>query len=192
MATIMTLIKIMYKIHLVVALPFLWSSCSDINRSVGCNSISNGHYKGLAVIFYHKPVSGSTYEMLLFPVCGDAPGSNVKGITGEDISKEFKFQKGVSFNIASDDSLFFSVLHTSHNLSLNGKEKFTKSLQSIFFNVVYIEFSNAENNTSQTTSNKTSEVNKKLNLGAGREVELTYYFSNRMEIDSLSIGNVIK
>ena len=39
------------------------------NNHRSCIGIINGKFSGYALSFYHRPVSGGNFEMLIFPVC---------------------------------------------------------------------------------------------------------------------------
>src|SRR5687768_6941021 len=87
----------------------------------GCNNkyhgsgIENGKFVGYAIIFYHKPVSGGNYEMLIAPVCSDT-----KKLT-EDLKTNItliNILSGVSSNININDAAFAEVFKKSQKFKL--------------------------------------------------------------------------
>ena len=97
-------INIILKISILsVVLGVTFTGCSP-KKGTDCVGIKEGQYKGKALLFFHLPVSGSTYEILLFPICGKDVSKDIP-----TWPKDFEIKPGVSLNLVSDDSLLKKI-----------------------------------------------------------------------------------
>ena len=89
-----------------------------------CTELDGTPYTGQTVILYHQPISGSTYELFLFPVCGlelREPG-RIWDSRGP----------GISLNLTSDDPMFRLLAEAAVKLPLKVNENLAENFKSIY------------------------------------------------------------
>lgn len=163
-----------------LSLILIFISCNS-DKKENCKSIEAGKFSGNAIVFFHRPISGSTYELLFFPICNDISStSEIK----TNISK-IKMRKGVSIVLPSDDVFFKTIDSNSFKLRLIESKDVNSIFWSINASFIYVKFSNAENTTPLSINNPNRGIEKILTFENGSKVSLIYYFSNKLRIDSL-------
>lgn len=165
-----------------VALGMTVTCCSPQKRT-DCVGIKEGRYKGKAMLFFHRPVSGSTYEILLFPICG-------KNVSSDSATwpKDFEIKPGISLNLVSDDSLFKKILNNSRLWSLAKREQLDKSLQSIYVATADIEVNGIENVTRTITGSNKDTIKAELYFNNGKNISLSYVYVSQVSIKNLIIN----
>ena len=154
------------------------------NRASECGGVKNGQYGGYAIVFYHKPDSGSMAEISIIPTCGDT--LNLKGDIESSI-KELKIFEGVSYAVGIRDSSFIKVLERSQKINLLNNQTLASELRVVYACPDYIEFNGAENITESTTGSKQNSIHKKLVFENGQQVTLEYFLSNRLRVLNLRV-----
>jgi hypothetical protein len=152
-------------------------SCQQKPHETGCNEFIEKLFKGKAAIFFHKPISGSTYQIFLIPLCNAGFDSK-----SEEPSRWANLGKGISFNLTSDDPQFKTLYKNAQKESLKDRDQMAENFRSIYYCFAKVEVLCDNNGT------KTVEESKKLILESG-SVMLTFHFiSNvKFKIDSLTI-----
>lgn len=158
----------MYRIVFAMVLLLLFS-CNQQSKIIQCdlqNSTRN-KFTGSAVIFFHKPVSGSTYQFFLFPVC------DIKGEEELEIFlKQHQLADGISFNITSDDERFKTVYTTSRKIELKSRDQLAENFRSIYYSFRHVEIGDIES----IVKVNIQKSEKKLVFRSGNEVIIKYCF----------------
>lgn len=151
-------------------------SCQHKPHESVCNEFIEQSFKGKAAIFFHKPISGSTYQIFLIPLCNAGFDSKL-----EELSHWANLGKGISFNLTSDDPQFKTLYKNAQKANLKGREQMAENFRSIYYYFTSVEVLCDKNDT------KTVEESKKLILESG-SVMLTFHFvSNvKFKIDTLA------
>lgn len=152
-------------------------SCQQKPRETGCNEFIEQSFKGKAAIFFHKPISGSTYQIFLIPLCNGDFDSKL-----EESSLWKNLGKGISFNLTSDDSQFKTLHKNAQKVNLKGRDAMAENFRSIYYYFANVEVLCDNNGT------KPMEESKKLILESG-SVMLKFHFISKIKfkIDSLAI-----
>ena len=107
----------------------LIASCQQKPEETGCNDIIETSYKGEAAIFFHRPVSGSTYQIFLFPLC-NAGSDKSKLKEPPDWSS---LGKGISFDLTSDNPQFRILYNNAKKANLKGRDQLAANFSSIYY-----------------------------------------------------------
>jgi hypothetical protein len=158
-------------------------SCCTPQKGTDCIGIKEGQYRGKAMLFFHRPGSGSTYEILLFPICGKNVSSDIA-----TWPKDFEIKPGVSLNLVSDDSLFKKILNHSRLWSLAKREQLDKSLQSIYVATADIEVNGIENVTRTITGSNKDTIKAELYFSNGKDISLSYVYISQMSLRNFTIN----
>lgn len=143
-----------------------------------CVGVTSTHYEGNGQIFFHKPVSGSTYEFIYIPVCGMKPNGKL------DLRTE-NLLPGVSFTCTSDSPLTREVLKAARRFSVNSYSNLAEQFQEIYICPIYIDIEGLVN--AKVNSDQQSENNKKVMTIENRKVIITYFYSNFPKIKRFKI-----
>lgn len=168
-------IKTMNKCFILICLISILS-CHQKQKETDCNDLSEQSFRGTAGIFFHKPISGSTYQIFLFPLCNEGLEDKL-----EELTSFHRLRKGISFNITSDDPQFKAIYNNAKKISLKGRDHMGENFKSIYYCFAKVEVSYADGGTK-----KTSEETKELKLESG-SVILNFHFISqaKLKIDSL-------
>lgn len=149
-------------------------SCPQKPQDTGCNEIIDGSFEGKAAVFFHKPVSGSTYQIFLLPFCNADYNSKLK----EPFSRD-NLGIGISFNLTSDSPQFKSLYSNTEKLNLKGRDRLAENLRFIYYCLAKVEISYSRDNS------KISEEAKKLMLDSN-EVVLKFHFVSSVDFKIIS------
>lgn len=103
-------------------------SCQQKPRETVCDKSIDESFNGQAAIFFHKPISGSTYQIFLFPTCS----TNFDSKLGES-SPWDSLGKGISFSITSDNPQFKTLYNNAKILDLKGRDRMAKNFRTIYY-----------------------------------------------------------
>jgi hypothetical protein len=154
------------------------------NRPSECSSIKNGQYAGYAIVFYHKPDSGSMVEISIVPACGDT--LKLKSDIENGI-KELKILEGITYNVGIRDSSFMKVFENSRKINLLNNQTLASELRVVYACPVYVEFKDGQNITESTTGSTQNSIHEKLVFKNGQQVTLEYFLSNTLRIVNLRV-----
>lgn len=143
-------------------------SCHQKLKEIDCNEIINDSFKGNAIIFFHKPISGSTYQFFLFPQCNADLNNKL-----DDVSAWGHLPEGVSFDITSDDQRFKTIFNNAKKINLKDRDQLAENLRFIYYCFAKVEFSSANDGF------KNKEELKKLTLDSDTVI-LKYHFISRV------------
>lgn len=145
----------------------LAASCQQLpDRKEDCPGFLDEKTGRDAILFFHKPISGSTYEMLLFPVCNSSDTNQSKDVFFP------KLGDGISFNVTSDDERYKRVFKEARNIHLNNRDSLAWNLQNIYYK--YVNVNILSDVFSPTSEYRTAE--KKLIMDSGEVLLLKYQF----------------
>src|SRR5450631_3777334 len=111
-------------IFLVYFFVFTVMSCKNLS----CPGIQDGKYRGYSVAFYHKPVTGSIYELIIIPSCSDSVDLIVKFMNGH----KFKDMTGVSVGMNSRNLIFKGILDNSTELKIVNNDSLAPEFRRIY------------------------------------------------------------
>lgn len=162
---------------LIVLMTLLFVSCNTIKKKgLDCPDFEKEKTEREAVLFFHRPISGSTYQLFLFPVCDIAKN----GIKDSLVLNE-QVPAGVSFSVASDDKQFQDILRTAKNIELVGHDSLALNYRNIYYSYIRV---NILSDLQELKKNKELSQ-KKLTLTSGTEISLKYYFIPFFELEVL-------
>ncbi len=162
----------MKAIQICILLLFL-GSCFHDRVNLG---ITNGNFKGKAILLFHEPLSGNTTEIFIFPI----NNYSKKGISKipDNIFKELEISNGVSVSSIDLNSFLKEIQSRSKKISLNLNEELADNLKYFYYCIVYVDFKNAKNITSETTGSKNDFLELKFKLINGDMKCLKYYIAS--------------
>ena len=120
-----------YFFLLVITLNFFCNQKSKVKK---CDEFAGMEFKGEVVIFFHKPISGSTYQIFLFPFC-----NNVRDKESEVGFSWPKVGTGISFNITSDNPQFQTLNKNVQKIDLKDREHLAQNFRAIYYCLAKIE-----------------------------------------------------
>lgn len=86
-------------IAMMVSLSIITShGCQHSPIKLSARGLEAGRYKGNAFVFFHQPVSGSTYQIFLIPVREKTASLRLSDIA----AKKMLFTTGINFILTSD------------------------------------------------------------------------------------------
>lgn len=153
-------------------------SCHQKPKGTNCNDFIKGSFNGRAAIFFHKPISGSTYQVFLLPLCNTGRDNKSDSLSLDSLGT------GISFNITSDNVQFKTLYKNAKKISLKGRDQMAENFRSIYYCFAKVEVLFDYNDTK-----KTIEESKELILESGRLI-LKFHFVSYVSfkiIDSLSL-----
>ena len=154
----------------------IFGSCKGTLKK-DCDAPIGGHYQGRAMIFFHQPVSGATYELFIFPLCAEKYPMDI-----EDKSSVFTFGKGVTFVCTSDNAVFRSISTGAHRLTLLGRDSLAKQLQSVNYRIVNVKFHEKE---SKSDTDGNPQHHRYFSLVNGTKISLSYEIRDDVQIDDI-------
>jgi hypothetical protein len=151
-------------------------SCHQKPREMDCNELIEESFNGKAAIFFHKPISGSTYQIFLFPLCNVGFDNKL-----EEPSYWTNLRKGISFNLTSDDPQFKTLYNNSRIKNLKGRDQMAENFRSIYYCFAKVEVLCDQDGT------KSVEESKKLILESSSVILKFHFISyvNFKIVDSL-------
>lgn len=155
----------------------LFVSCE---HKVHCVGISSDHYEGVGQIFFHKPVSGSSYEFIFVPVCCQ------EDFKGEIVVDSAKLSTGVSFLVTTDMSITKEVVLGARRLPLDGHSNLAEQFREVYICPVYLNIEGITNDTEATTNQLNVNVRKEMIIG-NQIFLITYFYSNFPKIKAFKI-----
>jgi hypothetical protein len=151
-------------------------SCQHKPRKTVCNEFIEQSFKGKAAIFFNKPISGSTYQIYLIPLCKAVFDSKQ-----EESSQWENLGKGISFDLTSDDPQFKYLYKNAQKERLKGREHMGENFKSIYYYSTNVEVWCDNNDT------KTKEESEKLIFESGSVILKYHFISNvKFKIDTLT------
>lgn len=159
---------------------FILVSCNKLHTCIG---IDEGKYSGYGLIFYHKPVTGSSYEQIIVPTCNDSSALI------EKIKNSGKLVKviGVSIGMNSKNTLFEGINKNSEKLRLLNNDRLAPEFRVVYVCPVYIQFENAENDTKLVTHLSSDILSENMVLQDGSEILLKYFITTEVQIKELRV-----
>ena len=145
-------------------------------------SIVNGSYKGYAIAYYHIPISGNMVEVIIIPVAGDT--SSLRTSVEYSISK-VRSRMGVSTILNLHSYFFQEISRKSKKITLVNNPTLAKEYQSIYSSCVYIDFTNANNNTKYVIGSSDTTLQESFVLKNNYHTVLTYFLSDSIKINYL-------
>jgi len=170
----------MRKIFLCFALLVLF--ITGCKRKPECNGVNKNQYTGYGIIFYHLPISGSSYELIIIPMCGDTTGLGLRNGIQNNLHK-LKMLKGISVTIGSNkDSSFKTIFEAPQKLKLINEPTLAAEYQTIYACPVYIEFSGANNVTQSVIGGSKDNIHDTLKFENGQQVILDYFLTDALKV----------
>lgn len=167
----------MNKLLLGIYLIILFVGCRDKqNASV----IKDGKYKGYATVFFHRPVSGSNYEIFIIPTPMDS--LSLLQTLKSDISN-IKYDIGVSCSDNYYNKNFSAVIDGSIKIKLLNNSTLASHLQAIHFCPVFVDFSNADNKTNKITGTSKDILKEKFVFENNHMLTIRYYLTSDVKIN---------
>lgn len=163
---------------------FTLSLLIGCNRDIECKGIKDNQYSGYAIVFYHKPVSGSMIEVTIVPSCGDT--LNLKNLS-ERSFKDIKLLRAVSYRVGIRDSLFANVFMKSRKIVLLNNQTLASELRNVYACPVYIEFDGAQDITEATVNNMQNNLHEKLVFDDSLQIVIEYFLSSKLRIAALRV-----
>lgn len=154
------------------------------NRTDECNGIKNNQYNGYGIVFYHMPVSGGNYEIIIIPICGDTSDLIV---TLKDNIKKVKILEGVSCSVNIRNTSFNKVFGKSQKINLINNNTLAPQYRMVYVCPVYIEFKDAQNVTRTSTGNKKNTFHEKFIFESKQQLMLKYFLSNNLRVINLRV-----
>ncbi len=158
-------------------------SILSCNKNHTCIGIKDGRYGGYGLIFYHMPVSGSSYELVIVPTCSDS-----LDLVGEIVNgTKLKNMIGVSVNMNSRNTFFEGIYKNSVRLRLFNNDSLAPQYRVIYICPVYIQFENADNATKIITWGRDRILSEKFTFKNNWEMSLDYFLSTKVRITELRV-----
>jgi hypothetical protein len=130
-------------------------------------------------IFFHKPVSGSSYEFIFVPVCQ----GNFKG---EIVIDSAKLSTGVSFVVTTDMPITKEVALRARKLPLGGHSNLAEQFREVYICPVYLNLEGITNDTEATSSQLNVNVRKEMIIG-NQKLSITYFYASFPKIKAFKI-----
>lgn len=144
-------------------------SCQQTPHKYSCEEPIQQLFEGNAAIFFHQPISGSTYQIFLFPLCDANFNTKLK-----KPSPWASLGKGISFTLSSDDPQFKILYKNAQKISLKGRGQMAEN-----FRFIYYYFANVEV-LCDNDDIIPAEESKKLILKS-ESVMLKFYFKPKVK-----------
>ncbi|MFT3677212.1 MAG: hypothetical protein QM781_15050 [Chitinophagaceae bacterium] len=152
-------------------------SCNTTSKeAAACPDFVKERTEREAVLFFHRPISGSTYQLFLFPVYDIA-----KDGIQDSLVLNKQVTAGVSFSVASDDKQFSDILRTAKNIELVDHDSLAPNYRNIYYSYIRV---NILSDLQELKKDKELSQ-KKLTLMSGTEISLKYYFIPFFELEVL-------
>ncbi len=169
----------MFKNTLSIWLAYLaLSSCIQNTNKKSCEGFINGEFRGNAIILFHKPISGSTYQVFLIPVC------NLDTLTSlSELSSTNKIASGISFSITSDDERFRFIKDKSQSFFLKGRDHLGENFRHIYYSLVETKIV-----LSEDVMGFDNKEEMKIILESGNEMEFKYNYVSSLRLKKFEVG----
>jgi hypothetical protein len=154
-------------------------SCNKYHTCVG---IKDGKYSGYGVVFYHKPVTGSSYELIMVPTCNDSID-----LIGRVKAGKLTNMLGVSIDMNSRNPLFDEVYRNSAKFRFLNNDSLAPEFRLIYVCAVNIQFDNADNDTKLVTHLSSDILTEKIVFEDSSEISLKYFIATEVRITELRV-----
>ena len=115
-------------------------SCNRSVKSNFCNDSIDTVFSGRVVSFYHKPISGSIYQVYLFPTCDNCNVTDASGSWGH-------LGTGLLFTLSSDDPNFQIIRKAGFRKLLKVQMPSADYLKSIYITNLFVSLSYQKKDT---------------------------------------------
>jgi len=132
-----------------------------------CPNFINDRTGRDAILFFHRPISGSTYQLFLFPKC-DQSNEHFK----DSLTLSGQLTEGVSFSFVSDDKQFQNILRTSNKVDLVTSVSTGWNFKHIYYSFIKVDILS----DMREVKPHTKEIQMPLILKSGAEISLKYHF----------------
>lgn len=150
---------------------FLMISCTP----KPCANMENETtFQGNVLVFYHRPVSGSIYQITLIPICQKQSAFSIGRMKSED------FGIGVDLNAAIRSDFVTYLEAYSMAYRLYGRENLDRHYQKVYLKTMWVEITDIENDTESITKSKRN-ISDEFNLPWGK-VKINYFFSQYAKV----------
>lgn len=167
----------MNKCLLGIFLIIVFVGCRDKQNT---SKIKGGKYKGYATVFFHKPVSGSNYEMLIIPTSMDSL-SLIQALKS-DISN-IKTGIGVSCSDNYYNKSFSAIIDNAAKIRLLNNSTLAPQFQAIHVCPVFIDFSNADNTTRSITRTTRDVLQEEFVFENNHVLTINYFLTSDIKIN---------
>lgn len=113
---------------------FVVSCNSPSKESTPCPDFVKEKTGRDAVLFFHRPISGSTYQLVLFPVCDQSREQLM-----DSLVLSGQLSEGVSFVVVSDDKQFQDILRRSSKVDLVTSDSTGWNFKHIYYSFVKVD-----------------------------------------------------
>lgn len=169
----------MNKCLLVIFLVIVFLGCRSKQNA---SEIKEGKYKVYAIVFFHKPVSGSNYEMLIIPTSMDS--LSLLETLKSDISN-IKIDIGVSYSDNYYNKGFSAIIDSATKVKLLNNSTLAPRFQVIHICPVFVDFSNAQNTTRSITRTTKDVLHENFIFENKQRLTINYFLTNDIEINSI-------
>jgi hypothetical protein len=154
----------------------LFISCQ---HKIDCVGISSDHYEGMGQIFFHKPISGSSYEFIFIPVCQ-------RDFKGAFVIDSANLSTGVSFVVTTDMSITKEVVRGARRFTIDGYSNLAEQFREVYICPVYLNIEGITNDTKATTNQHNVNVRKEMIIG-NQKISITYFYTNFPKIKAFKV-----
>lgn len=170
------------RISLSIALIFGFSGCMKHCKP---SDFSEREYNGYALAFFHRPESGSEYEIKFIPICRkEIPiPFDPKALNGKAINDV----KGVEIVVNRADFRFALLFEKAIKFELRQSDSLAQEFQSVYVCPVEIDCSEINNNTPWPNRSGTDFFQEKFKFEGGQSIHIKYFVSNTFNINMLKV-----
>lgn len=170
---------IIMEMRIIISISSIFLLIASCQHNRSCIGVSSDHFEGEGQIFYHKPISGNSYEFIFIPVCQ-------RDFKGELVIDSANLSTGVSFVVTTDMSITKEVVCGARKYKIDGYSNLAEQFRDIYICPVYLQIEGITNDTKTITGQHDLNVKKEMII-RNKKVVITYFYSDFLKIKAFKI-----